>query len=100
MPKPPVTRPRDDQDVTAASPEDGAQASGDSEPRHLESAAKHRILTIVGDQPDDSSYDEILRELAFDRMIGRGLVDIGAGRTLGDLEMRRRLRVWHRGRRS
>ncbi|MEM8996257.1 MAG: hypothetical protein AAGF23_15830 [Acidobacteriota bacterium] len=69
----------------------------DSDP---EGAAKMRILAIVGDQPDDSSYDEILRELAFDRMIGRGLGDIAAGRTLGDLELRRRLRVWHGGRRS
>ncbi|MEO1082864.1 MAG: hypothetical protein AAFY88_01340 [Acidobacteriota bacterium] len=65
-----------------------------------EGAAKTRILAIVGDQPDDSSYEEILRELAFDRMIGRGLGDIAAGRTFGDLELRRRLRVWHGGRRS
>ena len=65
-----------------------------------EAAAKARILMIVRDQPDDSSYDEILRELAFDRMIQRGLSDVAAGRTFGDLEIRRRLRMWHGGRRS
>lgn len=32
-------------------------------------------------QPDDSSYDERLRELAFARMVDRGLRDSGVGRT-------------------
>ena len=67
---------------------------------NLEAPAKARIQSIVHDQPDDSSYDEILRELAFDRMIQRGLADLSAGRTLGDLEIRRRLRMWHGGRRG
>lgn len=68
-------------------------------PATAEVPAKARMLRIVQDQPDDSSYDEILRELAFDRMIQRGLADVGAGRTLGDLEIRRRLRMWHGGHR-
>lgn len=62
-----------------------------------EPAAKVRMADIVHDQPDDSSYDEILRELAFDRMIQRGLADVASGRTLGDSEIRRRLRLWHGG---
>ena len=64
-----------------------------------EPAAKARMRAIIEDQPEDSSYDEILRELAFDRMIRRGLADAAAGRTLGELEVRRRLRLWHGGRR-
>ena len=38
-------------------------------------SAKEQIAKILQDQPDDSSYDEILRELAFARMIDSGLAD-------------------------
>ena len=36
-------------------------------------SAKEQITHIVQEQPEDSSYDEILRELALARMIERGL---------------------------
>jgi hypothetical protein len=45
---------------------------------------KERMIEIIQEQPDDSSYDEILRELAFARMIDRGLADSDAGRTITD----------------
>jgi len=38
-------------------------------------SAKEQIAHIVQEQPEDSSYDEILRELALARMIERGLED-------------------------
>lgn len=56
--------------------------------------AKDRILELVGEQPDDSSFDEILRELALARMIQRGLVDSEAGRTISHEEMGQRIRSW------
>jgi predicted transcriptional regulator len=56
------------------------------------SSAKDQILQIIGDQPDDSSYDEILRELAFVRMVESGLSDSEAGRTVSHEEMGRRIR--------
>lgn len=56
------------------------------------SSVKDQILQIIGDQPDDSSYDEILRELAFVRMVERGLSDSEAGRTVSNEEMGRRIR--------
>jgi hypothetical protein len=46
--------------------------------------AKERIVEIVQQQPDDSSYEEILRELAFARMIDRGLADSREGRTVSN----------------
>lgn len=58
------------------------------------SSVKDKILKIIGDQPDDSSYDEILRELAFVRMVERGLSDSEAGRTVSNEEMGRRIRTW------
>ncbi|MGH7412389.1 MAG: hypothetical protein ACREJ6_15190 [Candidatus Methylomirabilis sp.] len=58
------------------------------------SSPKARILQIIQEQPEDSSYDEILRELAFARMVERGLADSDAGRTISHEEMGRRIRTW------
>ena len=57
-------------------------------------SAKEQIAKILQDQPDDSSYDEILRELAFARMVERGLADSDAGRTISHEEMGRRIKTW------
>jgi predicted transcriptional regulator len=51
---------------------------------------------IIEEQPDDSSYDEILQELTPARMIERGLADADAGRTISDTELRDRLAKWSR----
>ena len=60
------------------------------------SSAKEQITHIVQEQPEDSSYDEILRELALARMIKRGLEDSQAHRTISDEEMRQRIRTWQK----
>jgi predicted transcriptional regulator len=59
-------------------------------------SAKDQILEILRNQPDDSSFDELLRELAFVRMVERGLADSEAGRTVSHEEMARRIRSWQR----
>lgn len=41
---------------------------------------KERMVDIIQEQPDDSSMDEILRELVLALMISRGLADSRAGR--------------------
>ena len=53
------------------------------------SSAKDTMSEIIAQQPDDSTYDEILRELAYARMVRRGLDDSDAGRTVSDDEVRR-----------
>ena len=58
------------------------------------SSVKERIIAIVNDQPDDSSYDEILHELAFDRMILRGLKDVDEGRTIPHSEVVKEIERW------
>ncbi|WP_417746188.1 hypothetical protein [Rosistilla oblonga] len=55
------------------------------------SSAKEAMIDIIGRQPEDSTYDEILRELAFARMVQRGLDDSEAGRTVTDDEIKRRI---------
>jgi predicted transcriptional regulator len=59
-------------------------------------SAKEQMTKIVQDQPEDSSYDEILRELALARMIERGLEDSQAGRTISDEAMRHRISTWRK----
>jgi predicted transcriptional regulator len=55
---------------------------------------KEKVSEIVQAQPDDSSFDEILRELAFSRMVERGLADSRLGRTITNEEMEHRIRTW------
>lgn len=57
---------------------------------------KERVSEIIQAQPDDSSFDEILRELAFSRMVERGLVDSREGRTISNEEMAHRIRTWQK----
>lgn len=58
--------------------------------------AKEEMTKIIQEQPDDCSYDEILRELAFARMIERGLEDSRAKRTISNDEMKRRIQTWQK----
>ena len=56
--------------------------------------AKAVIREVIEAQPDDASYEEIMRELAFERMIERGLADVRAGRSVSHDEALRRIRSW------
>jgi predicted transcriptional regulator len=58
------------------------------------SAVKEKIREIVDSQPDDASYEEIVRELAFERMVERGLTDSRQGRVISSEEMGHRIRTW------
>ena len=60
------------------------------------SIAKDTMADIIARQPDDSSYDEILRELAYARMIQRGLDDSANGRTVSDDDMKRKIELWRK----
>ncbi len=55
---------------------------------------KEKLKTLIDEQPDDATYDDILRELAFARMVDRGLADMRAGRTVSNEEMGRRIQRW------
>ena len=48
---------------------------------------KDHLIRAIQDLPADSTYDEILQELALARMIERGLADSDAGRILSQEEM-------------
>ena len=56
--------------------------------------AKEELRALLDAQPEDSSSEELVRELALHVMIERGLADSDAGRTVSDEEMERRIRSW------
>jgi hypothetical protein len=60
------------------------------------SPSKEQLIRVIQDQPDDSSPEEILRELAFATMVERGLADADAGRTISNEEMARRIESWRK----
>lgn len=58
--------------------------------------SQDRVVRIVKDLPADSTYDDILRELAFRRMVDRGLDDSLEGRVVSNDEALRRIESWDR----
>jgi len=59
-------------------------------------SAKSRLAEIIQEQPEDATYEEILKELAFDRMVERGLTDARNGKVITHEEMGRRIRTWQK----
>jgi len=57
---------------------------------------KEIMTKIIQDQPDDTSYEEIIRQLIFERMIERGLDDSRKGRVVSNEEMEQRIRSWQK----
>lgn len=60
------------------------------------STAKEELTRLIEKQPDDSSREEIVRELAFHVMVERGIADSDAKRTISNEEMGRRIRTWQK----
>ena len=58
------------------------------------STVKEELTSLIQGQPDDSSREEIVRELAFHVTVERGLADSDAKRTISNEEMGRRIRSW------
>ncbi|OHD68410.1 MAG: hypothetical protein A2W19_14440 [Spirochaetes bacterium RBG_16_49_21] len=60
------------------------------------STVKEKMAEIIRSQPDDASYEEIMRELAFERMVERGLDDSKKGRVISNEDVERQIRSWQK----
>jgi predicted transcriptional regulator len=60
------------------------------------SKVKEKMTEVIESQPDDATYEEIMRELAFEKMIERGLADSRSGRVIPNEDMGRRIRTWQK----
>ena len=58
------------------------------------STAKQELTELIQRQPEDSSREEIIRELAFHAMVERGLADSDSQSVISNEEMARRIRLW------
>ena len=56
------------------------------------SEIKEKMTEVIRSLPDDATYEEIMRELAFERMIQRGMEDARNERVISNQEMERRIR--------
>jgi len=59
-------------------------------------SVKNQMIKIIEEQPEDSSYEEILKELAFAKMIERGIADSDKGKVISNEEMNRRIKTWQK----
>jgi len=60
------------------------------------STVKEELTRLIQGQPEDSSREEIVRELAFHVMVARGLTDSDAKRTISNEQMGQRIRSWQK----
>ena len=58
--------------------------------------AKEKMKEVIESQPDDATYEEILRELTFERMVERGLTDSREGHVISNEKMEHRIRSWQK----
>jgi len=58
--------------------------------------AKEELKELLEQQPEDSSSEELVRELAFHVMVKKGLADSDAGKTISNEEMGQRIRSWQK----
>ena len=59
-----------------------------------ETSAKARIRDVLAHQSDEASYDDLLREIAFRRVVDRGVADVDEGRTMDTDRLLERIRTW------
>lgn len=57
---------------------------------------KEKMTSIINAQPDDATYEEIMRELAFERMVERGLTDSRKNNIISNEEMKHRIHTWQK----
>jgi hypothetical protein len=57
-------------------------------------AVKIDVKEVIDSLPEDSSYDEILKELIFDRMIKNGLKDSFHKKIITNQEMGDSIKIW------
>ena len=58
------------------------------------STVKEQMVEVINNQPIDASYDEIMKELAFTRMVECGLEDSRQQFIISDEVIEQRIRSW------
>lgn len=59
-------------------------------------SVKEKITDLIQSLPEDTTYEEVIRELAFEKMIERGIEDSRNGRVISNEEIGQRIRKWQK----
>lgn len=57
-------------------------------------SVKDSAKKIIDDMPDDVSYDELIKELLFKRMIERGISDSHKNKITSDEDLGKEIEKW------
>ena len=57
-------------------------------------AVKEKMIKIITDQPEDSSFNEILHELSFTAMVNKGLQDSLEDNVISTEELKKDIEKW------
>ncbi len=60
----------------------------------LMNVVKEKMIKIITDQPEDSSFDEILNELSFTAMVNNGLHDSLEDNVISTEELKNDIEKW------
>jgi hypothetical protein len=55
---------------------------------------KENLKKLIKSQPEDATLDEIFREITFERMIEKGLLDSRENKVLTNEEMKHCIKKW------
>ncbi len=58
--------------------------------------AKEILIKTIREQPDDSTYEDLLKELLFHRMILRGLQDVKQTHTISHEDVEKEIISWEK----
>lgn len=58
------------------------------------SAVKEQMIKIITEQPEDSSFIEILQELSFSAMVNKGLQDSLDGKVSSTSHLKKEIQNW------
>ena len=58
--------------------------------------AKEQAIKIINQQPDDSNFDDFLHELAFAKMVERGLTDVETGNFIDNQKVNDIISQWQK----
>jgi predicted transcriptional regulator len=57
---------------------------------------KEKMKEVIDSMPDDASYADIMRELAFDQMVEHGMQDVKENNTISHEEIKERIIKWQK----
>ncbi len=57
-------------------------------------SVKDSAKKIINDLPDDVSYNELIKELVFKRMVERGIQDSQKNKIITDEELEKEIEKW------